>query len=128
MDVEVAGVDDDIGVGLDGLEEQPLALDRLGQRSGLVGERVTAARAAVAANQHIGRRVEEQDAHPVPARLQVDERWEHVTGVGSASDDERDPTDARTRRGGELGDRRDERRGKVVDDEPAEVLERHGAL
>ncbi len=128
VDVQVARVNDDVGIGLHGLEEQPLALDRIGQRAGLVGERVAPARAAVSAHQHVGRRIEEQDAHSVAARLQVDERRQHVARVRSATDDQRDPADARSGRGGEVGDRRDERRWEVVDDEPTEVFERHRRL
>ena len=48
--------------------------------------------------------------------------------IRTTTDDEGHPADARARRAGELRDGRDERGGQVVDDEPAEILERHGGL
>ena len=128
VDVEIAGVDDEVGLGLHGFEEEPLSLDRVGHGAGLVGKGVPAPGAAVAAHEHVGRRVEEQDAHAVPSGPQLREGRQHITGVRATTHDEGDPADARARRTGELRDGRDERGGQVVDDEPAEILERQGGL
>jgi hypothetical protein len=122
--VEAAGVDDDIGVLLQGLEQRALPLDGLGHGLPVGGQRVAAAGGLVAADEHVGGGIEEEDLDPAGDALEVVEDRERVArALGAGADDEADLVVGRARRRRQLTQLRDERRGDVVDHEPAEVLQ-----
>ena len=126
VDVELAGVDDDVGRLADGLEQLPLEGDALDHALAAAGQRVAAAGALEAADQHLVGRLEEEDL----------DRGRRSSGAGStawakssswpplAPDHEGDPLGLGPGRGDQLGDLGDQGGRHVVDHEPAEVLER----
>ena len=118
----VGGVDDQVGLGLDRLEQRALALDRVGHAAAAVVQRVLAPAAAVALDQ-LGRRcVEEQHAHPVLLAQPADRVAAPPRGAPWA----RRPATASMYEPGpllELDDLVEQLDRQVVDDEPAEVLE-----
>src|SRR5438874_3397252 len=127
VDVELGGVDDHVGLGLDRLEELPLALDALPYPLAL-GEGVTPAGVLVTADEHLVRRLEEQNANVGAGLAELVERGCELLEVGAGANRQRDPLGRGARRLHELGHLGDEGRGKVVDDEAAQVLERVGRL
>ena len=82
---------------------------------------MTPARLLVAPDQLIGRRFEEQD---LEIDLSGGERRQYFVAIGTGADDQRDALVRRSRAGRQLGDLRNQRRRKIVDDEPALIVER----
>ena len=127
VDVELAGVDDDVGLAPQRLEGGALALDGLGHEVAL-GPRVAPAGVLEPAHEHVVGRLEEQDTHagirgPQPGQVGGD-----LGQVAAGADDEGHAFGRRAGRLGQVGHLHDQRRRQVVDDEPAEVLERVGRL
>jgi hypothetical protein len=120
--VEVGGVDDHVGLGLHRLEQRPLGSMASAEAVARRSERVAAAGALVAAHQHVGGGLEEQDAHPgAPARSR---RARGAPRRSPARCPRRAPPGRSPAPGaGQLGHLGDELGRQVVDDEPAEVLE-----
>ena len=123
--VELTGVEDDVGLRPQRLEHHPFAGDRLLDAAGR--QRVAAPRPLEPAHEDVVGRVEEEDPDAGARRL----RRSFSTGERSSSrsppppaDDERDPVAAGAGTADEAGDVGDQRDRQVVDDEPAEVLER----
>ena len=92
------------------------------------GDRVPPPGALVAPHQHVGRRVEEEHAHPLRGRPQHLERWADLLVVVAAAHDQRGAVVGAAGVGDQLGELRDQRGRHVVDNEPAEILEMVGRL
>ncbi len=123
VDVQVGGVDDDVGLGLHRAEQLALRLDGVGQGEIGGGERVTPPAALVAAHQGVGGGLQVDDAHPSALAAERLEGGQHLVVVGAGADHEDDLGDAGAGRLSQLRHLGHERRREVVDDEPAQVLE-----
>ena len=121
VDVEVGGVDHEVGRAFDRVEQRALELDRLDEAVGLVVERMLAPRrrrsgAPARRSTRRGTRCARGGRRRAARRPR-----EHVDVL--APGHERQPLDVAARLAGQLDDRVDQRRRQVVDHEPAEVLE-----
>ncbi len=100
------------------LEQEPLVGDGVHHPPGGLG--VAAAGPLEPPDQDVVGGVEEEDAHPVPARLESVDGREHVVEVSpAAADHEGHPLELGPGAVHQLRHLRDERRGHVVDHEPA---------
>jgi hypothetical protein len=132
VDVQVAGVDDQVGVGPQ-LQEQ-LALAGDGVDHALAGDRVAAPGRLVPAHEDLVGCLQEQDSDlDALASEGVQLAAEVADGLGEGApagvDDQGDPAGGGAGAArGQDGDPPDERRGQVVDHEVAEVLEHLGRL
>ena len=124
---QVGGVEDDVGLGADGLEAAPLLGDRAGDPA-LVAERVAVARLAEAPDQDVVARLEEDDPRPDAAALEraAHGRQGQRRVAGPDIEDDRDPGEPLAVRRHELGQVGQQLAGQVVDDGVAEVLEELG--
>ena len=125
VDVERGRVDDDVRRVLDRVEQRPLALDGRHQQllAAPAGQRVPAPGRLVAADQAVGRGVEEQHPHLGPGGPQPGQRGQDLVLVVPGADDERHPVDLRPRGLGQLDHLGHQLGRQVVDHEPAEVLQ-----
>ena len=126
VDVEIAGVDDDVGLLLQRLQHPAFALDAVGQAGSTEG--MTAAAAFVAAHENVGVGVEEQDAHALRRLPQRLERGADLLLVVAAAHHQRGPLVGAAGVRDQLGELRDQRGRHVVDHEPPEVFEMVGGL
>ena len=121
--VQLAGVDHQVGPVPQPAEQEPLVGDGVDHPPGGLG--VSSAGPLEPPDQHVVGGVEEEDAHPVPARLERIDGREHVVEVSpAASHHEGHPLQLGPGAVHQLRDLRDERRRHVVDHEPAQVLQR----
>ena len=120
--IELTGVHHQVGPVPEPLQKEPLVGDRVDHATGGLG--VAPAGAFEPPDEHVVGGVEEQDAHPVPPRLERIHRGQHVIEVSpAAAHDEGHTLHLRTRAVDQLGHLGDQGRRHVVDDEPAEVLQ-----
>ena len=124
MDVEIRGVDDEVGLGSQGLERLAFRLDHLreGARHDVL-ERVTTPARFVAAHENFGRRIEENQLKAFDLLSQITDQGHDDLVLSARANDQRQAITSRPGTIGKLGHLRDERRRKIVHDEPAEILE-----
>ncbi len=120
VDVQVAGVDDQIGRSLHRFEALTLDFDGLHEPVSLVVQWVLAAGGVVALDEHRGGRVEVEQAHPVPVGAQSGHLRQQLEVLASGHQGEL--VDATARTAHQLDDGVHQRHGQVVDHVPAEVL------
>ena len=124
--VQVRGVDDDVGLGLDGLECLSFTVDRIGQPH--VAERVPAAGRLVALDQRGRRRLEKQNSYSCAGAAQVGDRSQQVLDPGVRGNRKGHVRDRRPGSIGQLPHFGDQGWRQVVDHEPPEVLEHVGRV
>ena len=124
MDVEIRGVDDEVGLSSQGLERLAFRLDHLreGARHDVL-ERVTTPARFVATHENFGRRIEENQLKAFDLLTQITDQRHDDLVLPARADDQRQAITGRPGSIGEFSNLRDERRRKVVHDEPAEILE-----
>jgi hypothetical protein len=121
VDVEIAGVEHHVGLGLERLEHLPFAFDAL--LEGCFADRMPASRALVAAHEHISRRIEEQDTDPLGGRAQRIDGRPDLLLVVAAADDERRPIVGASWICHQFRELWDQNGRHVVDHEPAEIFQ-----
>jgi hypothetical protein len=122
--VELAGVDQQIGLVAHGRQQAAFVGDRLLHTPG--GQRVPAAGALIAPQEHLVTRIEEEDPDPVPVAPQRLQDAGDLPEVPAPTDDQRHPLYLRPGQVDHFGHLLDQDGRQVVDHEPAQVLERIG--
>ena len=92
VDVQVAGVDDDVGFGPDRLEQPSLTLDGVGQTLTRPHEWVATPAALVTADEGVGGSIEVQHAHRHTQAAERGERRSHLGVVPAGPQHQGDPT------------------------------------
>ena len=121
---QVRRVDDDVGLGADGIQEAPLLDDRGGDAA-LVGQRVAVAGLGEAPDEHLVTRFEEEDLRPDAAPLErAAHRPEGDRGIPRPDvEDDRDLVEPLAIVRDELREIGQELARQIVDDGVAEILE-----